>query len=243
MVDFIPVFTTILALIFFLQIWSHYSAKREATYLLWWTIGVFTYGLGTITESIHAFFGWTEINTKVWYISGALLGGFPLAQGTAFLMLKPKWAKFFGWFFSIVIVVTAALVLLSPMNIPDEFDYRLTGKVLSWKWIRWISPFINTYSFLMLVGGAVYSARQYYRLGPGHSRFLGNVFIAVGALLPGVGGSFTRMGHVEVLFVTELAGLVLIYSGYSMMRTDRTISIFPNQKAFQKNELDELDDL
>jgi hypothetical protein len=45
-------------------------------------------------------------------------------------------------------------------------------------------------------------------------RFVGNVFIAIGALLPGIGGSFTRFGHVEVLYVTELIGILLIYIGY-----------------------------
>jgi hypothetical protein len=35
-----------------------------------------------------------------------------------------------------------------------------------------------------------------------------------GALLPGIGGTATRMGHVEVLYVTELIGLTLIWLGY-----------------------------
>ena len=33
-------------------------------------------------------------------------------------------------------------------------------------------------------------------------------------ILPGIGGSFTRFGHVEVLYVTELVGIVLIYFGF-----------------------------
>ncbi len=42
----------------------------------------------------------------------------------------------------------------------------------------------------------------------------GNVYIAVGALLPGIGGTFTRFGYTEVLYVTELIGLVCIFIGY-----------------------------
>jgi hypothetical protein len=41
-----------------------------------------------------------------------------------------------------------------------------------------------------------------------------NVLIAVGAILPGIGGTATRMGYTEVLYVTELAGLLLIWAGY-----------------------------
>jgi hypothetical protein len=47
-------------------------------------------------------------------------------------------------------------------------------------------------------------------------RYHGNVLIAIGALLPGIGGSFTRFGHVEVLYVTEFLGILLIYWGYRL---------------------------
>ncbi|MEZ5420457.1 MAG: hypothetical protein R2708_24375 [Vicinamibacterales bacterium] len=43
-----------------------------------------------------------------------------------------------------------------------------------------------------------------------------NVFIAVGAILPGIGGTATRMGHVEVLYVTELVGMLLTWTGYRL---------------------------
>ena len=47
-----------------------------------------------------------------------------------------------------------------------------------------------------------------------YHRFVGNVYIAVGALLPAIGGSFTRFGYTDVLYVTELVGLSFIYIGY-----------------------------
>jgi hypothetical protein len=36
------------------------------------------------------------------------------------------------------------------------------------------------------------------------SRVIANVLIAIGAILPGIGGTATRMGYTEVLYVTEL---------------------------------------
>jgi uncharacterized membrane protein YfcA len=76
------------------------------------------------------------------------------------------------------------------------------------------------YALLFLVGGAVYSAMQYFRKDPRGARFRGNILIAIGGLLPGIGGTFTRMGYVNVLFVTELIGLVMIYLGYRLIRRD-----------------------
>jgi hypothetical protein len=58
------------------------------------------------------------------------------------------------------------------------------------------------------------SAARYARQPGQRHRFVGNVLIAVGALLPGIGGGATRFGHVEVPYVTELIGLVLILAGY-----------------------------
>ena len=45
---------------------------------------------------------------------------------------------------------------------------------------------------------------------------IGNWLIAVGALLPGIGGTFTRFGHVEVLYVTEFIGIITIWVGYHL---------------------------
>lgn len=60
----------------------------------------------------------------------------------------------------------------------------------------------------------MYSALKYRKVPEMSHRVIGNWLIAFGALLPGVGGSFTRFGYVEVLYVTELAGILLIYLGY-----------------------------
>ena len=43
-----------------------------------------------------------------------------------------------------------------------------------------------------------------------------NVYIAVGSMLPGIGGTFTRFGHTEVLYVTEFLGLVILYHGFRL---------------------------
>ena len=58
-----------------------------------------------------------------------------------------------------------------------------------------------------------------------YHRFIGNVCIAVGGILPGIGGAFTRFGHTEVLYVTELLGLLFIYAGYRMNVAGKTVRV------------------
>jgi hypothetical protein len=219
-IEYIPILTTIFSFYFVIEIFRHYQV-RKTKYLLWWTIGVLTFGLGTLAESINVLFGWNEVNVKYWYIVGALLGGFPLAQGSVYLLMKKKFADFTSVFFICLIVIASVAVILTPVTIPEGFNYKLTGSVFTWKWVRYFSPLINIYSFYFLVGGAVMSAIRYYRQIDKEARFRGNIYIAIGALLPGIGGTFTRMGYVNVLFVTELIGLVLIYVGYRIIKTDK----------------------
>ena len=234
MIDFIhkiPILTTILSAIFFVILYRHWKAKGRPDYLLWWTLGVLCYGLGTLTESWVGLFGWSEVAFKAWYILGALLGGFPLAQGSVFLVFEKKMATRMMTVVIIVILAATILVLLSPIDHSLAEPTRLTGKVLVWKKVRWITPFINVYSFIFLVGGAFYSAYRYSKDSAYRNRFWGNLFIAIGGLLPGIGGSFTKIGFTEVLYITELVGIVLIFTGYRIVRRDASISIFEAQLA------------
>jgi hypothetical protein len=235
MVSYIPVLTTTFSLFFLSRIVPHYLSKGSP-YLLWWTLGVLTFGLGTLTESINAIFGWSEWNTKVWYIVGALLGGYPLAQGTIYLLMNKRFADISAVVCSVGIVLAAVCVLASPIELPASFDQRLTGSVLqlNWamKWVRFVfAPLLNTYALIFLGGGAVYSAVKYFAVDRGRNRFLGNIFIAIGALLPAIGGTMTAFGYVEALYITEFIGLSFIYFGYDMMRKDRSASLHANQQA------------
>ena len=213
-VHFIPIVTTIVAWVFAYVIMQRYRQRRSGPHLAWWAGGVAIYGLGTFTEAAVTVFGWHEALFRAWYISGALLGGAPLAQGTVYLLLRRRTANVLAAALVIVVLVAATFVLLTPIDVSLVEPHRLSGRVMEWNWVRFFSPFINTYAFIFLVGGAVLSAVRYRRDPAMHHRYVGNVLIAVGALLPGIGGTATRLGHVEVLYVTEFFGLLLIWAGY-----------------------------
>jgi len=219
--NYIPVLTSIFSIFFFREIFSHYLRKGRS-YLLWWSIGVLTFGLGTFAESINVLVGWTEINAKFWYILGALLGGFPLAQGTVYLLLNKKFARISSIIVVSIIIIASICVMTSPVRLPENFNGELTGRIFAWKWVRYFSPFINLYAFIFLVGGAIYSSYKYYRKGIKEAPFKGNILIAIGGLLPGIGGTFTRMGYVQVLYITEFIGLLLIYAGYRIIKKSRS---------------------
>ncbi|HUQ81701.1 MAG TPA: hypothetical protein VM076_11205 [Gemmatimonadaceae bacterium] len=222
-VQFVPIITTVVALAFAGLVMGRW-VERRSPHLLWWAIGMLTYAAGTITESTTTLFGWHEPVFRAWYITGALLGGAPLAQGSVYLHLPRRAANSLTIAVVTVIVIASACVVASPIDYNLVEPFRLTGKVLEWRWVRLFSPFINTYAVLFLVGGAIASAVRYRRTRETYHRFIGNVYIAVGGILPGIGGAFTRFGHTEVLYVTELLGLLCIYAGYRMNVSTRIVT-------------------
>ena len=76
-VPYIPIGTTLLALLFAGVLFNRWRARRGSPHLVWWGIGMLTYAAGTITESSTTLFGWHEPLFRAWYITGALLGGAP----------------------------------------------------------------------------------------------------------------------------------------------------------------------
>jgi len=216
LVHYTPIVTTLLTVPFALEIWSRYRRHPDRLHLLWWALGIVTYGIGTLTESLTTLIGWREPIFRAWYISGALLGGAPLAQGTVYLLLTRRTAHRLTILLLSFITIAAIAAILSPIDYSRVEMYRPTGRVFEWTWVRSFSPFINLYAVVFLIGGAILSAIRYSRNPQTKHRVWANVLIAVGAILPGIGGAATRAGYTEVLYVTELAGLLLIWAGYRM---------------------------
>ncbi len=213
-VHYLPIATTIVAAFFAPAVLGRWWKKRPAPHLFWWGLGIVMYGVGTATESATTLFGWHEWVFRSWYVSGALLGGAPLAQGTVYLLFSRKTADRMTAVLVTVIAVAATVVWLSPIDYAAVEAHRLTGSVMEWRQARLFSPFINIYAAIFLIGGAALSAWRFRGDPAGRHRYIGNIFITIGALLPGIGGTATRMGHTEVLYVTELVGLVLIWVGF-----------------------------
>ncbi|MEP7149859.1 MAG: hypothetical protein ABI857_13345 [Acidobacteriota bacterium] len=225
-VHYLPILTTIFSAYFLTDIGRRYLT-RGGRHLLWWAIGVFTYGLGTFFEAYITLFGNSPILNKAWYVAGAILGGYPLATGSVYLHFKKRTANILTAVSLPFIIISAALVFLSPVNESLLETFRPGGASLEWQWVRLLTPFINTYSALFLIGSAFYSAIRYSKIENGRNRAIGNALITIGALLPGIGGGMARAGMVEALYIGEFIGIILIYVGYRVCLIDRTVAQLP----------------
>jgi hypothetical protein len=223
-VHYVPILTTLFSAFFLFQISRRYL-QRGGSHLFWWAAGVFTYGLGTLLEAIITLHGNTPFLNKSWYVAGALLGGYPLAQGSVYFHLKKKNADMLTILTLPFIIVTSIIVFLSPINMELLEVHRPSGASLGWQWVRLLTPFINTYSVIFLIGTALWSAIRYTRIADGKYRAYGNALITVGAILPGVGGGMAKAGYVEALYVGEFLGILLIYAGYRLCSYSPSLTI------------------
>jgi hypothetical protein len=211
---YLPILSTIISAAFAWAILARYHLKRQSYHLLWWGIGIGTYGMGTLIESLVTLFGWQSALFKAWYIAGALLGGAPLAVGTIYLLFGRRAGHIAVVLLLAAVSVTSIFVILSPVRMDLVDPKMLSGKALDWQSIRRVSPFINSLAALFLVGGAIYSAIRFFSDPESRRVSIGNIFIAIGALLPGIGGMGSRMGHTELLYIAEFIGVILIWVGY-----------------------------
>ena len=211
-VHFVPILTTVVSAAFSASLFMKYR-RRPSAHVWWWAVGVAFYGLGTLVESAITLAGNTVFLTKVWYIAGAILGGYPLAQGSLFLSYSPRTARRATMISLPFVILASVLVALSPVDLSRLELHRPSGALLAWHWVRLMTPFINAYAAFFLIGGAAVSAWRYWQRAGAGNRAAGNALIAVGALLPGIGGAMAKAGVVEALYIGEFIGLLLIWAG------------------------------
>lgn len=222
-VHYVPIVTTVVAALFATTLFRKWRERRTMQYL-WWTVGVAFYGLGTLIEAAITLTGNTVALNKAWYIAGAILGGYPLAQGSLYLSYKRRFAHVMTAVSLPFVIAASVLVVLSPVVMANLEPHRPSGAILGWSWVRLLTPFINSYAAFFLIGGAFVSAWRYWRRHDAMPRVVGNTLIAVGALLPGIGGAMAKAGMVEALYVGEFVGLLLIWAGE---RTCRRMRLSP----------------
>jgi hypothetical protein len=172
-------------------------------------------------------FTFSGLMLKIWYLSGAMLTAAWLGQGTFHLLVrKRRVALTLTGVLTALSLLAASLVLLAPLTTAAS-SYNVTLPISSqYKDILTrggltitLTILLNIYGTLTLVGGAVYSAVIFWRKRVLLNRMIGNLLIAVGAMAPAMAGSFVRLGLPDLLYLSELIGVVLMYIGFIQATT------------------------
>ena len=193
--------------------------ERKGAHLLVWSIGIVFYGIGGFCEAYYGALGWSSLIFRLWYLLGAILVAAWLGQGTVYLLAKRKWANGLMVFLALgslysLIRVFGAQLDPSLMTASAHTGSELSGHAIVTPGVRILTPFFNLYGTVTLVGGAAWSAWIFWRKRILLHRTIGNILIAVGAMIPAFGGTFSRFGVPGALYLGELLGVVLMFAGF-----------------------------
>jgi len=230
---YIPLVTCIVSLAFAVVVLDQYFARRKP-YQLLWAVGLFMYCVSTFTEFYWNIVGHNIVLYRLWYLIGAVLVAAYLGQGTIYLLMRRRRAHAFMAVLGAATVYAAIRVLT--VNIDITGLTELTGKGIFPTDVRAIiTPVFNAFGTVALVGGAAYSAYIFWRKHILPHRVVSNILIAVGALLPAVGGIHISVGGgLNLFFLFELAGVIIMFVGF--LRTKEVFGLyrFPLIHGFKK---------
>jgi len=193
--------------------------ERKGPHLLLWGVGMIFYGIGGFCEGYYGAYGWNSIIFRMWYLFGAILVAAWLGQGTVYLLAKRKWAHglmvllVLGSIYGAIKIFGAELDP-SLMTTSLHTGSEMSGDAILTSGVRSLTPIFNIYGTVALVGGAAYSAWIFWRKRVLLHRSIGNILIALGAILPAFGGMFSRRGLSGALYISEFLGAILIFIGF-----------------------------
>lgn len=213
------IISTIFAVLVLRRYAAHKRDGRRAAHLLLWGIGMVFYAVGGFCEAYYGAFGWNSLVFRLWYLCGAILVAAWLGQGTVYLLANRKWANALMIVLGVASLYAAIRVFaatLDPglMTESVHTGSELSGHAIVTGGVRGLTPFFNLYGTVTLVGGALYSSWIFWRKRILLHRTIGNILIAVGAMLPAFGGTFSRFGLPNALYLGELLGTILMFAGF-----------------------------
>ena len=209
----LPFISCTVSFVFAYFVFRRYFARR-GLHLLLWGIGMIFYAIGGLCEAATIVAGWHALIFRLWYLFGAILVAAWLGQGTVYLLASRRLANILMIILGLASLFAVVQVFNARLDPSLNTGSELSGLVIVSPGVRVLTPFFNIYGTLTLVGGAIWSAVTFWRKHILLHRAIGNVFIAVGAILPAFGGTFSSFGISGGLYLSELLGSVLMFIGF-----------------------------
>ena len=181
-----------------------------------WTIAFLLFAIASGAEALAGFDEWTPLLVRVFYLAGAVLVVGFLGLGELYL-LAPRRLDAIRVVPGLALLVTAVgatLVWSAPIDrsrlATDGWEALDRGPALVA-----LVAFCSGVGTLVLVGGALWSARTFRRQGIHRHRMSGCLLIALGTLVVASKGTLGRTGLPEETFAIALAaGVGIIFVGY-----------------------------
>jgi hypothetical protein len=207
--------TVAVSLLLTLWIGRQWLARRRPHQLAW-SVAFILFTIGVACQLMAALLGWSGPLYRLWYLSGALLAAAWLGHGTVLLLAGARTARLLTLLLAAASVAAGGIVLAAPIDVAlGTAGGPASGAGFPGQ-VRLLTPLFNIYGTGALVIGVVVSLSNYLWSGGNGRRTAGTAVIGGGVLVIALGGTLSRAGIPEALYVSELAALLIILAGFSL---------------------------
>jgi hypothetical protein len=179
-----------------------------------WMVAFVMFAVAAGTQLLGDLTGWTPTMARLYYVTGATLVVGWLGLGSWLVLVRQPAARNAGiWLILLLTGFGLGLVALSPVDatrIAGEGWHALDKPTA----LTILTIALNSIGTLVLVGGALWSAWSFWRKRMMPQRMVGLILLAVGAMVVAAGGSLTRLGHEQYLYIAMSVGVLLMFWGY-----------------------------
>jgi hypothetical protein len=213
------------------------AVRRPSPERLSWAVAFLLFTAAALSEVVGAANGWTPTLARAYYLAGAVLVVGVLALGELYLLLPRRMPAITPGVSLLVIAVAATAVWSAPID-----SARLSA--VGWRALE-RGPFlvalaatINAGGTVVLAGGALYSAWKLRAGGGSGRRAAGCILIAIGTIAVALGGTLTRFGRPEYLYLTMAFGIAIIFAGVVLTRQPLSVRSMKRYAADSWSDLD-----
>ena len=193
------------------------ALRRPSPERVSWAGAFLLFAAAAVCEVVGAVMGWTPTLARVYYLAGAVLVVGVLALGELYLLLPRRMPSLTPGLSLLIVAVAATAVWSAPID-----SARLPA--VGWQALE-RGPFlvalaatINAGGTIVLTAGALYSAWKLRAAGGSGRRAAGCVLIAVGTVAVALGGTLSRFGRPDYLYLTMTLGIAIIFAGVVLTR-------------------------
>jgi hypothetical protein len=212
-----PLAAGAVALAFAVQL-ARQFADRRRPYQLMWALALLMYAAASVAVVLGMVGGWSRLGFEVFWVLGAVLNVPFLASGEIDLLARNRTVTAVLWLalvfvsaYAVAATRTAAVDLAAlHTDLPSGKDVFGAGSTA-----HRLPQLISIPSYLILVGGAIWSAWRMRGRSELRDRFTGTLWIAIGAtVIAGIGSAFAATGNAAVFSLSLLVGIATMFWGF-----------------------------
>ena len=212
-----PLVAAAVAAVFSGLVAKQYLSRRRPSQLAW-AISLAMYAAASLAVVLGVAEGWTTGEFQLYWALGAVLNVPFLAGGELMLLVRNRTAQAAIW----IVLVFLTAYTISVLRGATFDAAALAEDLPSGKHVfgdgspaHRLPQLISIPSYLVLLGGALWSAWRMRGRPELRDRFVGTLLIALGAtVIAGFGSAFAALGLLAAFSVALATGIIVMFLGF-----------------------------